>query len=166
MPEITLSKGGTSIYWSADQLLRSDIRESDVVVWGLTNVPRIEIARSWNFDSTTITGYYSKDKEHQYWNPDYFESETQVLFALRSILQVVNFCQKIKAKLYLANIFDVAWISVMLKDFKNFIDLTRDLSIVGNTITFIDLGSDNEHPGPRQHQQYAEKLYNFIKEGK
>jgi hypothetical protein len=166
LPEITLSKGGTSIFWSADQLLRSDIRENDIVVWGVTNVPRIEIARSWNFDSTTITGYYNKNKQHQYWNPDYFESETQVLFALRSILQVVNFCQKVKATLYLANMFDIAWISVMLKDFKNFIDLTQDLSIVGNTITFIDVGSDNKHPGPRQHQQYAEKLYNFIKEGK
>lgn len=165
LPEITLSKGGASMYWAADQILRSDVRESDVVVWGLTNVPRIEFAESWNFESTTITDYFSKDKGHQYWNLDYFESETQVLFALRNILQVINFCQKAKATLYLANVFDVAWISVMLKDFKNFIDLTYDLTVVGNTIKFIDLGSDNEHPGPKQHQQYAEKLHNFIKEG-
>ena len=31
-------------------------------------------------------------------------------------------------------------------------------------INFIDLGTDNMHPGPKQHQQYAETLYNFIKE--
>jgi len=165
LPEITLSKDGTSIYWSADQILRSDVRESDVVVWGLTNVPRIEISKSWNFESTTVNRYVSWDKDQQYWNLDYFESETQVLLALRNILQVVNFCQKVKAKLYLANMFDVAWINVMLKDFRNFIDLTSDLVVVGNTIKFIDLGSDNKHPGSRQHQQYATKLYNFIKEG-
>ena len=29
---------------------------------------------------------------------------------------------------------------------------------------FIDLGSDNDHPGPKQHQYYAEKILNLIKE--
>ena len=59
---------------------------------------------------------------------------------------------------------DIAWLSIALADFNNFIDLTQGLKINGNTINFIDLGSDNSHPGPKQHQQYAEKLYNFIKE--
>jgi hypothetical protein len=165
LPEVTLSQGGSSIFWAADQLLRSDIRPGDIVVWGLTNVPRISISKNWNFTSVTIDGYFTKvKKENQYWLLDYFESETQVLTALREILQVVNFCQKIKIKLYLANILDIAWLSIALADFNNFIDLTQGLKINGNTINFIDLGSDNSHPGPKQHQQYAEKLYNFIKE--
>jgi len=165
LPEILLAKPGTSIFWSADQLLRSDIRENDIVVWGLTNVSRVEVANNWNFDSIPVNSYYSGlKKEHRYWTPDYFESETQVLIAMRNILQVINFCQKIKAKLYLANILDIAWLGVMLKDFKNFIDLTQDLPVHGNTIKFIDLGTDNEHPGSKQHQQYATKLFNLIKE--
>jgi hypothetical protein len=164
LPEITLSQGGSSIVWAADQILRSDIQEGDVVVWGLTNIPRIEVSRDWDFESITISKYASTTKEYQYWNLDYFESETQSLVALRNILQVINFCQKVKATLYLANILDIAWIGVMLKDFKNFIDLTQDLVINGNAIKFIDVGSDNQHPGPRQHQQYATKIYNFIKE--
>jgi len=53
---------------------------------------------------------------------------------------------------------------VKLIDFENFIDLTQDLPINGNTVKFIDLGSDNRHPGPQQHQQYAEKIFNLIKE--
>jgi hypothetical protein len=164
LPEITLSKGGTSIVWSADQILRSDIREGDIVVWGLTNVSRVEVAEDWNFNPTTIVEYLTTKKEHQYWTVDYFESETQVLMALRNILQVINFCQKVKAPLYLANILDIAWVGVMLKDFKNFIDLTQDLVVNGNTIVFKDLGTDNSHPGPQQHQQYAEKIFNLIKE--
>ena len=167
LPEVTLSQGGSSIFWAADQLLRSDIRPGDIVVWGLTNVPRISISKNWNFTSVTIDGYFTKvKKENQYWLLDYFESETQVLTALREILQVVNFCQKIKIKLYLANILDIAWLSIALADFNNFIDLTQGLKINGNTINFIDLGTDNMHPGPKQHQQYAETLYNFIKESK
>ena len=164
LPEVTLSSGGTSILWSADQILRSDIQEGDVVVWGLTNVPRVEVADNWNFRSITVVAYPFTKKEQQYWNLDYFESESQVLLALRNILQVINFCQKAKATLYLANILDVSWLSVMLKKFKNFIDLTQDLPINGNTIDFIDLGWDNSHPGPEQHRQYAIKIYNFIKE--
>jgi len=166
LPEVTLSRGGTSILWSADQILRSDIQEGDVVVWGLTNVPRVEVADNWDFKSITIASYLTTKKEQQYWTVDYFESESQVLLALRNILQVINVCQKLKATLYLANILDVAWLGVMLKNFENFIDLTQDLPINGNTMKFVDLGSDNKHPGPKQHRHYAEKLYNFIKESK
>jgi len=164
LPEITLSKKGSSIFWSADQILRSDIREGDTVVWGLTNIPRVEVANDWNFDSITISNYLNIKKEYQYWNIEYFESESQVLMALRNILQVVNFCKKVKSTLYLANLFDLAWLGVMLSKFENFIDLTQDLVINGTAMEFIDLGSDNLHPGPMQHWQYATKIYNFIKE--
>ena len=166
LSEVTMSRAGSSILMAADQLLRSDIQQGDIVVWGLTSVPRVAISDNWNFKPVTIAGYSTLKKENQYWTLDYFESETQVLSTLRAILQVVNFCQKIKAKLYLANILDIAWVGVALKDFNNFIDLTHGLKINGNTINFIDLGTDNMHPGPKQHQQYAETLYNFIKESK
>jgi len=166
LPEVSLSQGGTSIFWAADQILRSDIQKGDIVVWGLTNVPRITISNNWSFDPTTICEYSTIKKENQYWTLDYFESETQVLTSIREILQVINFCQKIGANLYLANILNISWIGVAFNNFENFIDLTHDLEINGNNINFIDLGSDNKHPGPKQHQQYAEKLYNFIKENK
>lgn len=164
LTEISLAQEGSSIWWSVDQILRSDIKQGDIVVWGLTNVPRVEYSNNWNFISTNVTAYLRVPKKNQYYTLDYFESETQVLFALREILQVINFCQKIKVKLYLVNLFDIAWIGVRLRDFENFIDLTQDLVIKGNTIEFIDLGTDNIHPGPRQHQQYAEKIFNLIKE--
>jgi len=108
LSEVSLSQEATSVDWSADQILRSDIKEGDIVVWGLTNVPRVEISVNWNFIPSTITHYVGINKEYQYWSLDYFESETQVLSVVRSILQVINFCQKIKARLYLANILDVA----------------------------------------------------------
>jgi hypothetical protein len=165
LPEVTLAQCGSSIYWAADQILRSDIREGDMVVWGLTNIQgRTEISHNWNFSPTLISAYTTLKKENQYWTLDYFESETGVLVALREILQVINFCQKIKVKLYLANLFDLAWLRVALKAFENFIDLTQDLPMPDGTPKFLDFASDNSHPGPKQHRQYAEKLYNFIKE--
>lgn len=164
VPEVTLSKGGSSIFWAADQILRSDIKSGDIVVWGLTNLPRVEVAKNWNFSSSTILEYVGLPKENQYWNLDYFESETQVLYAVRNILQVNNFCKKIGAKLYLANLLDVSWVGYLFTDFKNFIDLTLNLQIDKNSIQFIDTGTDNQHPGSKQHQLYAEQIYNFIKE--
>lgn len=162
--EITLSKSGSSIFYAADQVLRSDIRNGDVVVWGLTNVPRIEVSRDWNFDNNTIADYQQLEKDMQYWNLDYFESETQVLKAIRNILQVKNFCYKMNAKLYLVNLLDISWIGVAFSNSEKFIDLTQDLHVIGNTVYFTDLGTDGLHPGPLQHKQYAQKIFNFIKE--
>ena len=64
----------------------------------------------------------------------------------------------------LANILDSGWLGLAFCNSENFIDLTQDLQIVGNAIRFIDLAADNCHPGPMQNQQYAEKIFNFIKE--
>ena len=63
----------------------------------------------------------------------------------------------------MCNLLDIAWISVALKDYKNFVDLTKDLKIKNNILEFIDLGSDGSHPGPKQHSYYVEKIYNLIK---
>jgi hypothetical protein len=164
LPEVSLSLGGSSIFWSADQLLRSDIRPGDTVVWGLTMLSRIEVSENWNLLPATVANYYRLAKEKQYWTLDYFTSETKALTAARNILQVINFCQKIQARLYLANLLDKDWIGVLFKDFENFIDLTIDLPLIGSTIQFIDLGTDGKHPGPRQHQHYSTQLHNFIKE--
>jgi hypothetical protein len=97
LPEVTLSCNGSSIFWAADQILRSDIREGDTVVWGLTGLQgRTEISNNWNFATIPISQYATLGKETQYWTLDYFESQTGVLVSLREILQVINFCQKIK----------------------------------------------------------------------
>ena len=41
MPCSFLTRPGSAIDWAADQLLRSDIRKNDLVVWGITNPERI-----------------------------------------------------------------------------------------------------------------------------
>jgi hypothetical protein len=165
LPEISLSQKGSSIFWSADQILRSDIREGDIVVWGLTNIARLEIAEDWNFKSFTGAGYLQDiAKEKQYWNLDYFDSQTQVLYAIRNILQVINFCQKMNVKLYLANLFSIMEFDIAFNNSKNYIDLTRDLDISDGSLKFIDYGTDGRHPGPNQHKHYADNIFNLIKE--
>lgn len=166
LPEILLARKGSSILYSADQLLRSDIRSNDIVVWGLTNIPRVEIfdTDTTDFIPVTIAGYDSIDKSLQYWNLNYFSSSTQSLLCIRMILQVINFCKKVGAKLYLANMLDITWIPIIFTGYNNFINFAKEVDLTCHTI-FMDLGSDNEHPGSKQHRHYAEKIFNLI-EGK
>lgn len=164
LKEISLSQPGSSIAWAADQILRSDIKEGDIVVWGLTNVPRVEVAKDWESIPINIDKYIKESKDIQYWNLDYFESQTQVFLTIRNILQVIDYCKKIKAELYIVNLLDIAWLSVALHKFENFLDLTEGLEIINNNLVFIDNGVDNLHPGTLQHQEYAKQILNFIKE--
>lgn len=44
---------------------------------------------------------------------------------------------------------------------KNFSD---DNQYISNFYPFMDYGVDNMHPGPKTHEDYAKKLYQFIKD--
>lgn len=163
IPELCLAMPGASITYSANTILQSDIKPNDLVVWGLTNTNRVELAKDWSMWATTSNNYTRLPRDLQYYNLDYFESTTNILKSRDSILQVINFCSKIKAKLVLANVLDISWISTLFNNYENFIDLTTEhSSVVEGILTHIDYGSDNCHPGPLQHQYYAQKLHDFI----
>lgn len=164
MPSINLALGGTSIWWSADQLLRADLRAGDTVVWGLTNVSRIDYAENWQMHCETVQHYFQLDNSKQHWNIDYFESETQTLFCIRTVHQVINFCNRLGVDLYLANFLDIHWMSSLLKHYPKFIDLVDQVQ--GQWAVFVDYAADQQHPGPLQHQLYATRLYNFIEANK
>lgn len=165
MPEITLSTNGSSLRWAADQILRSDIKKGDIVVWGLTTFPRLEYVDNWNLMSSTVANIERLAPQvlHLYAkNLDYFNSTTHISLNIRMILQVINFCKKIGAHLYLANLLEITWISTIFKNYEYFIDLTREYEI-NETFMFMDVGEDGIHPGPKQQQYYADKIFDFIK---
>ena len=164
MPEITLSRNGASQGWAADQLLRSDVQSGDIVVWGLTNIQRFEYAMDWELNSLPAARYNNIPKELRYWPLEYFDSTTMITQSIRKILQVINFCSKIGAKLYLINLYDVTWVSTVLKDYHLFLDLTRSFPIEESLGTYLDIGTDGLHPGPLTQKWYSEQIYNFIKE--
>ena len=155
MPEVSLSIERSSIGWSADQILRSDIRSGDTVVWGLTDTTRVDLNDNFSLNSCPGNAYFtSVHKEKQYLNIDYFGSLTQEVSAARSVLQVINYCSKIGVKLVLANLLNVTIMPMVLCNYKNTIDLTTE--------EYLDLGKDNDHPGPKHHRHYANEIYNLI----
>ena len=122
---------------------------------------RVDVAKDYDLMSCPVDNYIRLPKENQYWTLDYFISESLLVSNAKQIIQVMNFCNKIGAKLYLVNLLDTGWCSAIFCDQKNFINLNVNFDINGNT-KYIDYGTDNMHPGPEQHKVYAEKMYELI----
>jgi len=158
-----LARAGSSITWQADQILRSDIRADDLVVWGLTNYARVDYADGLVWKSVPASNLEFKDYKWKYWTYDYFDSCTRAIECIKSIQHVHNFCEKIGAKLVIVNLLDNVWSNLIFSKLTNYLDLTV-LQDINAKFKYIDLGQDNDHPGPKQHQYYAEKIYQFIKE--
>lgn len=156
--EVNLAIGGGSLWDASDQIIRADIKEEDLIIWGLTSAGRIDVIKNNNLKSfpafeAQVSKYYKKT---------FLFSTSQYLIAMRQIQQVITHCNKIKAKLYLVNFLEPCWIPLLLKDHNNFLDLSS--GFYQSNFKLIDYAADNAHPGPKQHQEYAEKIINFIKE--
>lgn len=160
--EVNLAKSGASIWDASDQILRSDLQKDDIVVWGLTNLGRVEAVVENKLRSYSILG--AEEFDFFDYKIDHFFSNTQYLVGLRQIHQVINFCNKVEAKLYIVNFLDPAWLPLAMKTDPRFLDLQKPPKDQQDGWKLIDYASDNHHPGPKQHQEYAEKISKFIRE--
>ena len=152
LPVSFLSCSGSSICWQADQLLRSDIRKGDTVVWGITSDNR--------FPLYTDNSVKHVSNMHLYGcNIDDLDNTNRHYQNLTSVYQVINFCKKIEAKLILASVLN-----------RNIIHYLQDTNLSmlyhlwgrDHTKTFLDVGSDGSHPGTETHKLYAQEIYKLI----
>ena len=105
LPLVLLAQGGSSIGWQADQLLRADLRPGDTVVWGLTNITRVNYVNdSGKWKNAPVRRYLDLPKHLRYWSIEYFDSPTQAFPYLKNILQVENFCNKLGIDCYFVNL--------------------------------------------------------------
>lgn len=151
LPVSFLTKGGTSIEWAADQLLRSDIRSNDIVIWGLTSEYR---ATEWKNNEVTNINAYNFDVSES-GSLAVLSEENRLYKSLIAVNQVENFCCKIGAKLILFPI--IASESLRLH-------LSSNLCYTENPyqIGYVDIGSDGIHPGPLQHQLWSDYLKPYL----
>jgi len=153
IPASFLTKGGSGIPWASDQVLRSDLRSGDILIWGVTSEYRLCV---W-------------DKKLHHYNPHSFETsefrsidnnlENMVYRAVTSIHQVINFCHKINVRLILLPIIPSETLRLLFHDCPNWY-------VPEYQVKFIDYGTDKIHPGPKQHRSWADFCYDIIMENR
>ena len=158
-----LSLPGASILWAAYQILRSDIRKDDLVVWGLTDVTRFPY---YNLKSNTVVpinlANYTAHKE--LFSTKFMLDFNLVYLAINNIWAVKNFCDKMGAKLVLAGVLTGVEFALYLKDFPEYVHLGNYWGVETGD-QFLDVGSDIEkHPGPKTHEWYAKKVLEHLGE--
>jgi hypothetical protein len=148
-----LSRGGSSLEFATDQILRSDIRKDDVVLWGLTSEYRALIWDRKTSNSDTIHPY--KFDYHNTNQADDIADETRLFKAVTCYFQVRNFCQKLDAILVTIPLICSEALQLLLHSDEHYYQLPY-------RPCYLDLGSDRVHPGPKQHQWYADQIKNIL----
>ena len=146
---VDLSKGGSSLEFQADQLLRSDIQAGDIVLWGLTSEYRSVFWDRPNNDPRSINPFTFDYKKTN--KSDDICDETRLYKAVIVCHQVTNFCKKIGATLVMVPIICSEKLQLLLHNNPCYYQLPY-------ITNFIDYGSDNLHPGPKQHALYADQI--------
>jgi hypothetical protein len=130
-----LTSGGSSIEWAKDQILRSDIRKGDIVIWGITQENRAP---------KIVNGKIQAEQD-----PDILLDETSLYRATTSVYQIVNFCNKISARLILLPLICSERLQLLIQHLPEFQQLSYRTKP-------LDYGYDLSHPGPLQHCEWAE----------
>lgn len=152
---VNLSRSGESIFCTIDHLLRADIQPHDIVIFGVTNFARHEYVRDHKLIGSSFGVKGDNFKYLKYIDLEYFESEVNALKCCHQIFHIINVCNNIGARVIIANILDITLSPIFFKDCENYIDFSH----TGTLDTFIDIGNDGLHPGPKQHQCYFDKIY-------
>lgn len=161
-----LTRPGASIDWAADQILRSDIRKNDLVVFGVTNPERFTYFHEDRLlNGVTRYSYEIFPEYKSIIHPKNLFSHQTLYTQLYAIQKVINFCHQLKVKLILVGLGLGGYgLLGFLKTQKNYVHVPYPLEIKKSTMmpSYIDLGSDFSHPGPKQHQQYKELILEYL----
>ena len=160
---------GSSVDWAADQILRSDIRPKDIVIWGITANERVTVVHNDQLSLVTLQKYQQSNRKDRKILESIVPEKTllsQNTFYkhIYSIKQVINFCNKCQAKLFMVGIIPSDNAIRYLATLPEYHHYPYQQAYKNNSITsvFEDYGTDGIHPGPVQHKRYADFILNLI----
>ena len=171
LPYTNLGINASSNRFHATQILKADIKEGDVVFWGLTSNTRMplfgetdtqKIIRDQrdNLIHVTPKTFTQMDNLSNYINPEILSEERMIYETVLAVQQVNNFCRKLGVKLFIGGLFNDERTCHYFNKFENFVQLYT------YSEGFLDKGTDDEHPGPKTHEWYTSQffdLYNRVK---
>jgi len=165
-----LTRVGTSITWAADQILRSDVRSGDLVIWGITSTERSEYVNQDQLQPVTVNSHHLFSFLTTAFPRSNLLEQDLMYRHLYSIEHVINFCKTAQAQLILFGLLVSPNLLRYLKTKKNYANFPYQFryhqDINNLTTQYQDFGRDGMHPGPLQHQQYKNFLLPFLKQSR
>lgn len=163
-PVSWLAEPGSSTEFHADQILRADIKNHDIVVWGLTNHERFTVLA--DDDEILHITQAHRQRARKATLP---EKIVDMLLTDRSLFyqtiihvhQVVNYCRKIGAKLLIVGLRTNQETEIYLSTIKEFVQYSRPNEISPQLLDYAI--NDPYHPGPKQHLDYANFCFRQLK---
>jgi len=165
----------SSIDFAADQIIRSEIRSGDIIIWGLTGPDRytwFDTDRVANINGRHIHENVKSNTSKKFLNSMLID-DSRLYLSQRHIEQVQKVCDRIGCGLVLIfhenlGLSDhVLPMKSFLRQYPGFIDINKIMiEKFGTQLDKnynLDLGADHRHPGPITHSAWAEILINFIK---
>ena len=165
-----LATGGASNRHQASKILKADIVKGDIVFWGLTSFHRAPLygtmdlfedqdqdVNMYHVNPYTFENPNTRDIINQYLPLDLIYSNHMLYESISAIQEVNNFCNKIGAILILGGILVHKTANTFCETFDNYKKLYKN----NHEYNYIDTGNDGYHPGPLQHQAYADEFYNL-----
>lgn len=154
VPMINLACPASSIAWSADQILRSDIQANDLIIWGITSENRLLFYQQ---QEVHVVPEFRKHAALDLPVPAavidrLLVDDTNLYQALAHIHQVLNFAKKVQAKILLLGLLPSPRLNWYLKHIPEYVGYVN----VRCHGQLLDLGTDHKHPGPLQHRAYAD----------
>lgn len=161
LPVSYLTDEGTSIKWAADQILRADIQEQDIVIWGITGSSRIPyLDENDKLYHLSLVNYNQCKEFTALINKNLFVSNHMCYESIPYIDQVVKYLDNLGTK-YIMGVFPLN-INEHESKLLKYISQFNNSILLYTDHTFLDFGSDNIHPGVLQHQWYANTIFNFL----
>lgn len=162
-PFSDLTGPGTSIEWAADQILRSDIRKNDTVIWGITGINRATYYIN-NRPISIVAGiidHLPLSKEEKKFFNKLCIDDNKLNFSVKHVYQVCNFVNKVGAKLIC---FSHNY-SLIEQDkiFKRYLYALEEFLPISH---IVDYAPDGMHPGPITNQNWANEIISKIKDTK
>lgn len=163
LPVSFLTQGGTSNDWAADQILRSDIRPNDIVIWGLTGASRfLFLDQQYQCHNVRLENFDDVKDLSEFVNKKFLISNHMIYNTIRSVEQVKNYLNKLSCKFVLAVLpTNISEHDIQILDYTS--ELKGAILLFNpDDYTFIDYGTDNSHPGPKQHAWYANQILKHL----
>lgn len=164
MPVNFLAEGGSGNSYQVNKILSSDIRKDDIVIMQVTTPERSTIIYQEKLHHITAGSYESLHPDIvKYYPPDRLDEPISYVTQIEDFKRLKNICKKIGAKLMVWSQHTMPGVLLSQLISQDYYFHFINAKYTPSTKFMLDIGTDNEHPGPLQHQAYAKFVLEKLK---